>query len=97
MRLPPGQGPQLAQFGGRGRVQRRPQCRRHRRLGGLLPLVEAFGVDVERPDGGLGQGALLGQAQGSGAEGRIVLAAVVGFRSVFYDKEKIPSCYILLN
>ena len=55
-----------------------------------MPLVEAFGVDVERPGGGLGRAALLGQVQGFGAESRIVLAAVVGFWRVFHDEGKIP-------
>ena len=46
-------------------------------------MVEAFGVDVQRPDGGLDRAALCGQAQGFGAEGRIVLAAVVRFLASF--------------
>ena len=90
LRLPPVGGPQLAQLGGRGRVQRRPQRGGHRRSGGFLPLVEAFRVDVERPRGGLGRAALLGQAQGFGAGGRVVRVALVGFWRVFYDDGKIP-------
>ena len=39
---------------------------------------------------GLGRAALLGQAQGFGTEGRIVLAAVVGFWRVFLDEAKLP-------
>ena len=81
--MPPGQGPQLTQLGGRGRVQGRAQRGRHRRLSGFLLLVEAFWVDIERLGGGLGRTALLDQAQGLGTEGRIVLAAFVGFRVVF--------------
>ena len=90
LRLPPVGGPQLPQFERRGRVQRRVQCGRNRRLGRFMPLAEAFGVDVERPGGGLGRAALRGQAQGFSAAGRVVFAAVIGFRSVFHDRGKMP-------
>ena len=84
----------MAQLESRGRVQRRPQCGRHRRLSGFLPLVEAFGVDVQGAGSRLGRAALRGQPQGLGAEGRVVRAAVVGFRSVFHDKGKIPPYFV---
>ena len=90
-------GTQLVQFGGRGRVQGRAQRGRHRRLGRFLPLAEAFWVDIERACGGLGRTALLGQAQGFDAEGRIVLAAVVGFWRLFHDEGKIPPCSVQHN
>ncbi len=37
---------------------------------------------------------MLGQAQGFGAEGRIVLEAFVGFCRVFHDVGKIPPCSV---
>ena len=43
-----------------GRVQRRPQRNRDRRLGGFFPLIDAFRINVQRPRGGLGRTALLG-------------------------------------
>ena len=95
--MPPGKGPQLAQLGRRIRVQGRPQRGRHRYLGGFLPLVDAFGVDVEGPRGGLGRTALRGQAQGFGAEGRIILAAFVRFWRGFYDEGKIPPCSVKIS
>jgi hypothetical protein len=79
LRLPPSQGAQLAQFGGRGR-----------RLGRFLPLADALRVDVERPGRSLGRAALRGQAQGFGTEGRVVFAALVGFWRVFHDEGKTP-------
>ena len=60
-------------------------------------MVNAFRVDVERPGGGLGRAALLGQAQCFGTEGRIVLAAVVGFWNVFHDEGKIPPSSVQIN
>ena len=59
----------------------------------FLPPVNAFGVDVERPGGGVGRAALRGQAQGFDAEGRIVRAAIVGFRGVFHDEGEIPTLF----
>ena len=87
----------LAQFGGRSRVQGRPQRSSHQRLGGFLPLVDSFWVDVERPGGGLGRAALLGQAPDFGAEGRIVRAALVRFCRVFHDEGKIPPSAVQPN
>ena len=79
-------GEQLAQFG--VRVQGRAQRGRHRRLGGFLPLVDAFWVDIHRLRGGLGQTVLLIQAQGFGTEDRIVLEVPVGVWRVFRDEGK---------
>ena len=56
----------------------------------FVPLLDAFGVDVQRSGGGLGRAALLGQAQGFGAEGRIILTAFVGVWRVFRDEGKTP-------
>ena len=83
MRLPPGQGLQLAQFGGRVR-----------RLGDFLPLLKAFRFNVERPGGGLSRAALLRQAQRFGAEGRIVRVAFVGLCCLVRDEGKIPPCSV---
>ena len=78
------------QLGGRGRVQRRAQRGRHRRLCRFVPLLDAFRVDVQHSGGDLGRAALLGQAHSFGAEGRIIRAAFVGVWRVFRDEGKKP-------
>ena len=72
-------GPQWAQLERRSRIQGRVQGGLTWRLSGFLPLVEAFGVGVERPGGGLGRATLRGQAQGLRTEGRVVRAALSRF------------------
>nr|WP_245897056.1 hypothetical protein [Hymenobacter nivis] len=94
MRLPPVGGPQLAQFGGRSRIQGGPQYGYNQCLGGFLPPVKPFGVQIQRPRNGLGQAALLGQAQGSGTEARVILAAFIGFWRVVHDEGKILPSHI---
>ena len=74
-------------------------------LQGRNALVQALAGDggefefdhVERPGGGLGRAALRGQAQGFGTDGRVILAALVGFEGVFRDEVKIPPCCVLAN
>jgi hypothetical protein len=72
LRLPPIGGAQLAQLGRRGRVQFRPAGSRHRGKRFLLPLINAFGVDIQGARRGLRRAAFTGQAQGLGPEGGII-------------------------
>ena len=80
----------MAQFGGRGRVQFRPASSRYWRERFFLPLVAQFGVDIRGARGGLGRAALLGQAQGFGAEGRVIAPAFRGLGAVFHDEGNVP-------
>jgi len=84
--LSPISRPQLAQLGGRGRVEFYASGGSHRRKGLVLPLINAFGVDIQ---GGLRRAAFSGQAQGFGAEDGIVAPTFGRWGTVFPDVRKL--------
>ena len=55
----------------------------------MLPLVEAFGPDIQRAGGGLGGAAPASQAEGLDAEGGVLTPAFGGLGTVFHDVGKI--------
>ena len=59
-------------------------------LGSFLPRIELLGVDIPGASGDQRGAAFAGQAQGFGAEGRVVLAVIIGFQSFLHDDKKIP-------
>ena len=87
--MAPVSSPQLAQFGGGGRVQFRAMGRRHGGKRFFLPLVQAFGVNVQGAGGGLGRAAFTGQAKGLGPEGGVIAPTFAGWGTVFQDIGKI--------
>ena len=63
--------------------------RRHGRKRVFLPLVQAFGVNVQGAGRGLGRAAFTGQAKGLGPEGGVIAPTFAGWGTVFHDVGKI--------